>query len=390
MQISQLKIFTIDDTCTGCGACVSSCPKSCISMNYNAEGFWYPEMIDKDACINCHKCEKSCHVLSRRAAVQPKEKPSWWGKSEAGMFFLNDALLREQSTSGGAMTLIAKYIIDQGGVVYTTRYNGASRRLEFASSDDFPLSIFRKSRYFESFTSDSFSKVRKSLEAGRPVLFISTPCQVSGLKHYLGSKADDENLITVNFVCHGVPSNEVFHNYMESKYRYGRLANVDSRYQDKRRGWHSLNMKILTEASREYIIPYSLDSFCMSFVKGEYLRRCCYTCDYLFTATADITIGDYWGIKFFQPELDDNKGISLIILHTEKSKIFKRQAEQLGKWGDVPYQSLAYILAENKSRNIEARFVGNKDEFVSHLLKDYRIVIWKNRIKSLVKRILGK
>lgn len=388
MEKLDLKIFDIKDSCTGCLACVTACPVKCIHPDYDEEGFWIPVMAEPDKCIHCHKCERVCHVISN-SPDSDQEEPVWWNESTVGMFRHHKEDVRAMSTSGGAMTMLSQYIMKQNGVVYCSMYDGDHRRLQFSSSDEHDLSLFRKSRYFESYTGNIFNQVKKSLEQARKVLFIGSPCQVRGLKSFLGPQKDSPNLLTVNFVCHGVPSNEIFHLYVKSKYGINHMNNVDSRYQDATHGWHSTCIKIDSCAGKK-VIPYSHDGFHMAFLKNEYLRRCCYSCRYLFGDSADITIGDFWGIGKFAPEKDDNKGMSLIILHTHKALSLKNIVLQEGIWTDIPFQSIDYLLRESKSKDIKTRFKGSKKEYLKYLLRHYQFIIWRNKLKSVIKSLIGR
>lgn len=388
MYEEKLKILSIKDTCTGCLACVAACPTKCIQAAYDSEGFWTPQLIEPNKCINCHKCEKVCHVISRPERERI-DKPAWWKKSTAYSFKHGQEDIRAKSTSGGAMSAIAKYIMDAGGVIFASRYDGVEKKLVFASSDDYSISLFRKSRYFESCTDGVFLQVKESLKKNRKVMFVGTPCHVKALKTFLGKEVNNDNLLTVNFVCHGVPSNQIYHQYLAKQYGITNIVNIDSRYQDKTHGWHSLFVRIeLPDGSK--VIPYGYDSFHMSFIRNGYLRRSCYKCDDLFGDAADITIGDFWGVKYLSSESDDNIGLSLVFLHTPKAEECTRVLSSHGKLEKIPYSCLNYLLDESKAKDISQRFNGNKEEYLDHLINDYRYTIWRNKIKALLKTVLRK
>ena len=196
----SLSIIDMDKAkCTGCGACVSNCPKKALSLQYNEEGFYHPS-VNEELCINCGACEKVCHALN---SVQP-DTPS--RNFTAYMVKSNDASIVAKSSSGGAFSLLADKVLKEGGVVWGARYNFDKERLEHCSTDDCSLDELRKSKYIESYMGDSFSKVRRQLQEGRKVMFVGTPCQVEGLTTFLSArKVDTNNLLLVRFVCHGVP-----------------------------------------------------------------------------------------------------------------------------------------------------------------------------------------
>ena len=387
MNTESLKIFDIKNECTGCGACVSACPKGCLSLEYDDEGFLYPQGNLSD-CINCRKCECSCHVLSGEV-VKGLEQPVWWNKSKLFMFINNDTDLRMKSTSGGAMSVFANQILSEGGVMFASHYNGEKKRLEYASTDEYPLDDFRKSRYIESNTNGIYVRVSEQLLNNRKVLFVGTPCQVCGLKKNLGKNSDNENLLTINFVCHGVPSNEIFHKYISQKYYNGKLDNVDFRYKDEKRGWHQMSLRLYYK-DKNVIIPYGSDEFYRSFVNNDLLRKSCYACSYLFNDFADITIADFWGIRKYNQEKDDNKGISLIIAHNKKAEEFVPLLTQSGECTPLPYEAIEYILKEHKSYHIENRFKGDKEQYLQHIKKQYKWIILKYKIRQWIKAIVRR
>ena len=173
-MINSNQIFNIKDTCTGCGACTSVCPKGCLKLDPDQDGFYYPSFIN-DNCVDCHLCEKVCHVLS-----SSEEKPI--SRCNFYVYRTYDESLRQQSTSGGAFSLFAQYVIDHGGVVYGSRYNGSKERLEVCSSDICGIGPLRKSKYIESYLGNTFAEIKKKLHEGKIVLYCGTPCQAAGLR----------------------------------------------------------------------------------------------------------------------------------------------------------------------------------------------------------------
>lgn len=312
----ELRIFQIHDKCTGCGACVMACQHDCLDLQSDNEGFLYPQMAHADKCVQCRLCENVCHVLKNRYMPRPQ----WWEKSAVFMFWHKDACILENSTSGGAFTLFANYIQAMEGVVFASKYNRQKARLEFDCTDRHQLSMFRGSRYFESNTNNIFPEVKKQLNAGRHVLFCGTPCHVSSLKSYLMGR-EYNNLITMDFICHGVPSNKYFSEYLSGIRGFEKIDNVNFRKKDFSRniGWNDLNLYLVRDGRIKYM-PAPSSSFYQGFLENILLRKSCYQCNIINNTAADITIGDFWGIKYYKPELDNNRGISLIILHSDKVK----------------------------------------------------------------------
>ena len=341
----RLKIEQIHDTCTGCGSCMNSCPKKCIIMDYDEEGFLFPK-IDKDKCIGCKTCEKKCHVLN----------PLTTGENTHISYYMGwhkDEQVRENSSSGGAFTLFAEYIIKKGGIVFATKYNGDKERLEFSNTDIYSLSEFRKSRYIESNTLQAYSLVRDELDSGRLVLFCGTPCQISGLMAFLKNK-EYRNLVTMDFICHGVPSNYFFSQYKRQfEKKNNKICAVDFRYKNFRenKGWHQLYLKMKYNSGREKILPYNCSHYYYYYLQNGFLRKSCYRCNYLSKNISDITIADFWGIIYYKKELDDNKGVSLLMLKNDKVKSIFNEIKNNFVYYDLPKTAVEYALKERNESN---------------------------------------
>ena len=201
-----IKILHIDEQCTGCGACVSTCAKEAIELKYDAEGFYYPS-LNLEKCVNCKLCEKACHIICDTIEIHKIVRDY-----TPYMLKANNKSIVMQSSSGGIFSLLSEKVLAEGGVVYGARYNYELERLEHCSTDNCSIDELRKSKYIESYLGNTFTDVRKQLQSGRKVLFCGTPCQVKGLKTYLTSrKTNTESLLTIRFICHGVPSNNFFY-----------------------------------------------------------------------------------------------------------------------------------------------------------------------------------
>lgn len=308
----MLEILTLEHSCTGCGACVGVCPKSALSLSGDKEGFYYPS-LEASLCIDCRLCEKCCPVISRTEPGAVSGFRAYMGRAVS-------MDLVAESSSGGIFSLLAENVLRQGGVVYGARYNYQTERLEHASTDDFPLAELRKSKYIESFVGDTFREVKSHLGKGRRVLFCGTPCQVIGLKSFLGRGADDENLLLLDFICHGVPSNRHFteyKHYVERKYR-AKIAHLD--FRPKNHGWRTSNIVISWEDGRQTDIPWRQSLYYAAFQSNMGLRKSCYLCDRVSWHESDITLGDFWGILNYRPEADDNKGISMFVVNGRKGQ----------------------------------------------------------------------
>lgn len=378
-------IIDIRDTCTGCGACVDSCKKACITIVQDEYGFYYPQ-VDTAKCIMCGACSNACHVLDESNRF---ETPQWWNKSSLCVFQAKDKNIVENSTSGGAFTFFASKCLKEGGVVFASRYNGDVERLEFSNTDLFELGEFRKSRYIESCTNGVFDSIKSQLKEGRSVLFCGTPCQVSGLKKYLGSM-NANNLLTINFICHGVPSNKHFHLWLHSKFpNIKKIANVDFRYKNKKEGWgwHEMCLSILEESGNRNNIPYTESTYYLSFYQNDILRKSCYNCKIINGLSADITLGDYWGVNKDRCVKDDNTGLSLVILHSAKANSYIKDMESEGLLSKLEYKDIEYAFHPRRyslEKRAETEKGIKKYGYIKHLNKRYMKYILKYKMEKMI------
>lgn len=304
--------------CCGCGGCANICPVGCISMRADEEGFLYPT-VDEDKCVGCGRCEQVCPI--RRADDGAKGLEIGWTSPRAMGGWNKDEVIRQASSSGGAFTLLAGEIIRRGGVVFGAVMNG--RKVEHVCADsEEALSPMRGSKYVQSAVGDTYRQVRDCLKAGKPVLFSGTPCQTAGLTTFLGKR--DENLYTVDFICHGVPSPKVFAQYIASIERKSNASVTGFSFREKDRGWHPSGLQLGTRVKlsngkeiRNY--PALRDSYMNGFLEDIYLRPSCYECRFKTIPkwSADFTIADFWGVDKVLPEMNDGKGTSLILIHGE-------------------------------------------------------------------------
>lgn len=233
-----------------------------------------------------------------------------------------DETIRMQSSSGGIFTLLAESIIDKGGVVFGARFNDNWEVVHDYTESKEGLKAFRGSKYVQSRTSGIFKQVRDFLKNGRLVLFSGTPCQIAGLKLFL--RKDFENLLTIEVVCHGVPSPLVWRRYLSEELSRTRGVQILSvNFRDKRYGWSNYHFSMKVSLSRgkekEIVYPHDDSPFMRGFLRGLYIRSSCSNCKAKCgSSMSDITLGDLWGISTIAPDMDDNKGGSEAICHTLK------------------------------------------------------------------------
>ena len=297
--------------CTGCTACASVCPHSCISMRADEEGFARP-VVDEKRCVECGLCTKACPVLSA-----PDKNPiplAFAAKNR-------EETVRAMSTSGGVFTLLAEKVLAQGGVVIGAGYD-ADFKVEHQLVDSPEmLPRLRGAKYAQSDLRGIFPQVKTLLSQGQKVLFSGTPCQVSGLRAYLGK--DDPNLLLVDLVCHGVPSPAVWEKYLSWRSEQNgdglRPATVNLRSKDT--GWSTYSVDIRWPYGKSYTATNREDPYIRAFVGDLCLRPSCYRCSCKgLTRCADFTLGDYWGVWDQAPSLNDNKGTSIVLVHSAKAR----------------------------------------------------------------------
>ena len=321
--------------CCGCNACTSICPKQCISMNIDSEGFWYPE-VDKSKCINCDLCEKVCPIINT-PQIDIEDVRAYACKNK-------DSEIRDKSSSGGIFALLCKEVIDCNGVVFGASYdeNFDVRHTYAEVIED--CNQFRGSKYVQSEIGDTYKQAKKFLSEGRIVLFSGTQCQIKGLNLYLMKKYD--NLISIDIVCHGVPSPKVFKSYKNLLIRKYNGNIKDIRFRDKSRGWKEFSY--VTEFDNGEIHSKTLkeDVFMKGFLKDLYLRPSCYSCTSKnYTDGSDLSLADYWGVQNIHPEFDDDRGISLVIANTVKgNNILRKISDKI----DIIETDLQYAITHNK------------------------------------------
>lgn len=295
--------------CTGCTACASICPKGCITMAADPDGFRYP-VVDASKCVGCGLCEKACPVLSEKTLSHIPE--AYAARSI-------DTDLRRQSSSGGVFTELARLVLADSGAVYGAVYDEGFRVVHICAEDEDGLARMRGAKYAQSDLGGVFPDIKARLERGQRVLFSGTPCQVGGLKSCLGREYD--NLVTVDFVCHGVPSPMVWERYVSSLAADGPIRSVDLRAKDT--GWSRYRYCHRVEYAQgsHRLIPNGDSLFMKLFVSDRISRPSCADCRFKgYARTSDLTIGDFWGVWDLVPEMDDDLGTSVVLVQSKKGR----------------------------------------------------------------------
>ena len=322
-------------SCTGCAACVSVCPTGSISMKEDREGFLQPH-IDTKTCIGCHKCEKTCPILN------PIEIPTDF-ETQAYAAINKDEDVRMRSSSGGMFHALAKWTIEQGGVVFGARFNDQWEVVHDYTETIEGIEPFMRSKYVQSRIGDTFKQAKQFLDQGRWVLYSGTPCQIGGLKAYL--KKDYEKLLAVDLICHGVPSPGVWRAYLKEAIKNDTL--LDFNFRDKKDGWKEFQYVTTTTTTTTRREQQMANVFFRGFLKNIYLRESCYQCAFKTVhRSADITLADFWGVQDVYPQIDDNKGTSLVFCH---SSIGLRVMQTLAPLFSMCIQPIDDAIAHNIS-----------------------------------------
>lgn len=381
------------ENCCGCASCANICPKNCIVMQADEEGFLYPN-TNIDMCINCNLCNKSCPLIDKKTINQKPIVYGCYNKNEA---------IRQKSTSGGVFYTLCEYIIKNDGVVF-----GAAFDDEFNVFHDYAETLadcekFMGSKYVQSVIGDSYKKVKKFLGDNRLVLFTGTPCQIAGLCAFL--KKDYDNLYTQDVVCHSVPSPKVWNNY---KIYLGvcdekKITNIN--FRNKESGWKNSTTNITFDNGDSLSGFYSQNEYVKGFVNGLYSRPSCYSCSFSkISRESDITLGDFWGVDTFYPDLFDNKGTSLVMVNSAKGKKLFSYAKKQLKYKPVKiskaiwYNSaIVNAVCFNQNRNV---FFEDKDNNFKDRINRNLIVMQKEskkyiptffeRIKGKIRHIIGR
>ncbi len=393
--------------CCGCSACVQKCPKQCISLKEDNEGFLYP-IVDKESCIDCGLCEKVCPVLHQGEPHKPLQV--YAAKNE-------DEEIRRQSSSGGIFTLLAEKVIQEGGVVFGARFDEHWEvRHDYTETVE-GLAAFRGSKYVQSRIEDNFRKAEMFLKQGRKVLFSGTPCQIAGLKRFL--RKEYENLLTVDFICHGVPSPGVWRKYL--KETVARMcdknsvstdpismedAHVESiSFRDKSSGWQKYSFALTLSATSRSGVKntvslcevFSRNSFMRGFLANLYLRPSCYACpSKLGKSDSDVTLGDYWGIQSSIPDMDDDLGISALSINTRKGGKYYNgiQAEfRVATYEDLCNKNPAFEYSCQIPTSRKKFYEENNLTFydrIDNLCRVSIIVNFKTKIRIIISKLLNK
>lgn len=376
--------LALHDNCTGCAACASICPTKSITMCEDREGFLQPH-IDADSCIKCHKCEKTCPIIATKTTqnYEPKVYAA----------INKDIDIRKRSSSGGMFYPLAKWTIEQGGVVFGAAFDGIHLKHQYTEVLD-DVRKFMGSKYVQSDVANAYKEVEDFLNIDRWVLYTGTPCQIAGLKRYL--RKDYDKLLTVDLICYGVPSPTIWEKYITRK-----LSQLKAKEVHNITFRHNINYRLTfdyldNDNKWQKFDEDNIKNAYYAFFMRLLFRSSCYQCQFrsIDASYADFTIGDCWNANEEHPELADGVGVSILISHTKKAYDVLNLVKQtlilveedvstmVKRYKDAKYRE----QSNNKTR--QWRLSNRLAQFVP--LEKMRFVYMHDRIGIIVKRKITK
>lgn len=396
----MIKIQNKQDCC-GCSACVQRCPKHCISMKEDEEGFLYP-VVDETLCIDCGLCEKVCPIINRPEKLPVMKVLAVKNRNEEE---------RMASSSGGVFIALAKKVIEQNGVVFGAVFDeNWEVKHTYAETLD-GVKPMMGSKYVQSRIGESFSHAEKFLKEGRKVLFTGSPCQITALHDFLHK--DYPNLLSVDFLCHGVPSPGVWRKYLEEmsslsafKAAAGKNSVLSSsiksvpvitgiEFRDKTlHGWKKYSFVVrgsASKADKNTVLLSDIhcdNTFMKGFLANVYLRPSCYRCRCKNGVShSDLTIGDFWGINQLMPDFDDDKGVSLILVNSSNGQKYIYSLDV-----NICKSSLSHAKQFNNGFREETNSHPNRRKFFAslYMCNDVSSLITKYSKPTLRLRLINK
>lgn len=366
--------------CCGCHACYNICPQQAISMSPDEEGFLYPK-VDVNKCTDCHKCEKVCPLLGRGEISNIPANISGIRTTH------NDIL--STSSSGGLFSILAQSILDNKGYVTAASFDNDNNVVHATSN--LSIAQFRGSKYLQSVIGDTFKQIKTLLLNGNEVMFVGTPCQITGLKSYL--QKDFSNLYCIDFVCHGVPSPIVWKEYIKTLGKD--ITSIN--FRDKTSGWPEYSFSYIKE-NIKYIEKATNNPYMKGFLHDLYLRPSCYRCKFKnFSSGSDLTMSDFWGVWKNHSSWNDKKGAGIVATHTNKGEfLINRIDPSLYEKISISYKQ-AYV-DYNCSARIPTTYNPQRDIFFKRFGKEPLVPLImelskdsiKVRIKNFISSIIRK
>lgn len=402
---SNLKLYEDNKDCCGCGVCKYVCPKDAIEMKHDSFGAYYPS-INLDKCIGCNRCINSCTY--RKGSKMSDPVKAYAAVNKQG----NQLAL---SSSGGVFSAIASYFLENGNCVCGAKMDLDNRKdiihhCVITELQDLPL--LQGSKYGQSRLFDLYDACREILESGKKILFSGTPCQVNAFSQIF--KKYESQILTLDLICHGVPGNKVFDDYISYIESNTGFKIVDFVFRDKKFGWGCNGQYSSVKVNAENVerdmkleckeISSSSSSYYRYFLSGDIYRDCCYVCPFATSKrTGDLTIGDYWGVEKYNPELlaenngvfVRNKGISCVLANTPKGLEFIQQLKSYCDFEEVDKNNviegnsqLRHPVALTRKRDVLMK--AYKKNGYHGIERQYRRDIRINGMKKQIYRLIPK
>lgn len=345
------------EQCCGCSACAEVCPKQCITMQADDEGFLYPK-IDTEQCIHCNQCKTVCPALHPYREKNLPQAYAAVNRTEE---------VRAHSSSGGVFSALAEKILSQGGVVFGAGFDENFYVQHMAVDTMEQLPRLMGSKYVQSDMQNCYQQAKELLDTGRKVFFTGTPCQIGGLKTFL--KKEYPNLLTADLICHGVPSPLAWEKYIVYRERMAEGKLKEAFFRNKDIGWHTF--QLVTEFSNGILRKEKIGegAFGRDFLNNYNLRMSCYQCQFkTVDRCSDFTMADLWGAENLCPELDDNRGTSLLLVHSRQgARMLQQIAEQL----EIRTVDLKSALLCNTSSIESPKYMPGRMEYFEKLKEGY-------------------
>ncbi len=367
--------------CCGCLACESICPQEAISMTENEKGFIMPS-IDEGKCINCGLCLKVCDFKKTQQTESNIER--------AYSLVVNDKDVLKNSTSGGAFTALSDVVLGRSGFVVGSVMEEDFTIRHVIAEDKTGRDRMRGSKYVQSSTLGIWKQIKELLSKGEKVLFTGTPCQCAALKSFLGKEYD--NLVLVDFLCHGVPNNKMFKEHIDYLNKHYKKNSVGFSFRNKTYGWDSYNNNISLSNGKTKI-KWINQIYYNFFVSNLSLRPSCLQCPYRgLHRPSDITIADFWGIEKLTGK-KNREGVSLVLTHSEKGLDLVKEAKENCQAREYPVESVLFRVSTAPSKP-NAKYDAFWETYIKHgyrgVASKYFSNSRKNRIRFEVRKIAKK
>ena len=350
-----LNIMMLGERCCGCGACAAICPKEALSMEPDDLGFIHP-VSNGNECVGCMACDRVCPVLNKNENDLIRD--AWWAQAK-------DRQLLDQSSSGGIFGLLATRVVSNGGIVCGAAWSNGCRSVRhvLAKTEDEAV-LLRRSKYVQSTIDRSvYAGLRDAIKRGKQTLFVGTACQVSAVRKYLGNLADSPLFLSVDIVCHGVPSPklwEMWIDYLSAK------CGTDIEFVNfrcKSTGWRDFSIAYSSAAHKVRETYFTADWYYESFQANASLRGSCLKCPAKRSCGSDLTIADFWGFQDLHPEFNYQDGVSAVLCNTNKGVEAFASLSPLEKG----HSTFDEILRQNRSLQDPSSPYAERDAFLSEV-----------------------